>query len=296
MPVELAEIAGAALDGRIYTGGGFTPGGVARWFGAYDPTADAWVALRELPIAVHHMGFAAADGQVWLAGGYAGSGFATPWDGLAAYDPDSEEWTAKSPMPGGRAAHFLLAWDTKLAVVGGVGDATDRMWVYDIAADSWSDAPGPTPREHLGAAQVSGVLYVVAGRGFGRGIVGTLEAYDPDRGQWERLPDMPGVCGGCSAAATNDGRIHVTGGESSAGTHADHFVFDPLSGQWDTAADLPTARHGIAAVAVGERFFVIGGGRVPGLATSDIVEIWAPEPEAAFWKLIMPVAVRSGTD
>lgn len=291
IPVRIAEIAGAALDGSIYVGGGFTPPGasIGRWFGRYDTTDDAWTALADLPMAVHHPMMAAAAGRIWSAGGYTGGlNRASATRRLDAYDPATGAWTAMADMPGRRAAGFMVALDAggdgasspgaggALYVVGGVGDAEDRMWRYDIAAGTWTDLPGPTPREHLGAAASGGRLYVVAGRGFGRGIVGTLEAFDPASGAWTRLPAMPGACGGCTAAATADGRIHVTGGEGGGRTYADHFVFDPAAAAWHVGAPMPTARHGLASAAVGDRFYAIGGGLKEGLDYSTVVEWWAP--------------------
>jgi len=283
LPVPLAEIAGATLGQSIYTGGGFTPpgGSVGRWFGRYDTTDDAWAPLAELPVAVHHPMMAAADARVWLAGGYTGRlQVAEATRRLDAYDPATDAWTPMPDMPGRRAAGFLVALGQRLYVVGGIGDAPDRMWVFDIASNAWSDAPGPTPREHLGAAASGGRIYVVAGRGYGRGNVGLLEAFDPATGTWESLPDMPGVCGGCSAAATSDGRIHVTGGEGGGQTYGDHFVYDPASRAWHVAEPMPSTRHGIAAAAVGERFYVIGGGLQQGLDYSTLVEWWAPDDVA----------------
>lgn len=279
LPVPLAEIAGAAIGQAIYAGGGFTPpgGSVGAWFGRYDVTDDAWARLADLPVAVHHPMLAAADGRVWLAGGYRGAlNASTATRRLDAYDPGTDRWAAMPDMPGRRAAGFMVALGGRLFVVGGVGDAEDRMWVYDVAGGAWSDAPGPTKREHLGAAASGGKLYVAAGRGFGRGNSGLLEVFDPATGAWTRLADMPGVCGGCSAAATADGRIHVTGGEGGGRTYADHFVFDPAAGAWSVAEVMPTARHGIATAGVGERFYVIGGGLKQGLDYSTLVEWWAP--------------------
>lgn len=281
-PVEIAEIAAATLDGIIYTGGGFTPPGssIGTWFGRYDPTDDAWAERAELPQAVHHPQMAARAGRVWLAGGYSGQlNRAGASNQLHAYDPASDRWARMADMPGRRAAGFMVAQQDRMWVVGGVGDAEDRMWVYDLAADTWSDQPGPTPREHLGAAAWDGKIYVVAGRGFGRGIVGTLEAYDIAQETWTTLATMPGVCGGCSAAVTADGRIHVTGGEGNGRTYNDHYVYDIASNIWSVAAPMPTARHGIGAAAVGWRFYVIGGGRTQGLAYSDLVEWWAPDDD-----------------
>jgi hypothetical protein len=283
IPVEIAEIAAAALGESIYTGGGFTPpgGSIGRWFGRYEVAADRWTERAALPLGVHHPGMAAASGRIWLSGGYTGTlNTANASRQLHAYDPANDTWTRKTDMPGRRAAHGLAAISEELYAAGGIGDATDRLWIYDIASDTWRDVPGPMPREHLGVAASGGLLYVIAGRGFGRGNIGFLEAFDPATAAWSRLPDMPGGCGGCSAAATEDGQVHITGGEGGGKTYGEHAVFDPAEGSWHVAAPLPTTRHGIGAAAVGDRFYVIGGGRTQGLAYSNVVEWWSPDAAA----------------
>jgi len=280
LPVEIAEIAAASHGEFIYTGGGFTPpgAGIGVWFGRYDAENDRWARLADLPVAVHHFALAAADGRVWLSGGYTGQlSVSQATNRLDVYDPATGAWTRKADMPGRRGAHFMVALEGRLYVVSGVSDAPDQMWVYDIATDAWRTRPGaPTLREHLGAAASGGKVYAVAGRWQGRRL-GVIEAYDPRTETWETLAPMPGVCGGCSAAATADGRVHVTGGEAGGGqTFRDHYVYDPATDAWTIAASMPTARHGIGAAAVGERFYVIAGGRTAGLAYSDLVEWWEP--------------------
>jgi N-acetylneuraminic acid mutarotase len=281
LPVEIAEVAAASIEAFIYTGGGFTPPGgtIGRWFGRFDTENDRWERRADLPVAVHHPGLAAAGGKLWLSGGYTGQlNVNQATNRLDMYDPVTDTWARKADMPGRRAAHFLVALDAKLYAVGGVSDANASMWIYDLASSAWETRPGaPTLREHLGAAASGGKLYVVAGRWGGQRL-GVLEAYDPATGAWSTRAPMPGICGGCSAAATADGRIHVTGGEAGGGqTFNDHFVYDPETDTWIVAASMPTARHGIGAAAVGERFYVIAGGRTAGLAYSDLVEWWAPE-------------------
>jgi N-acetylneuraminic acid mutarotase len=278
LPVQIAEIAAAEMNGRIYTGGGFSSGPepVTRWFGVYDLSTDDWESVAALPEALHHFGMATAVDRIWLAGGYAATGLRNQSNRLYSYDPQMDAWKREPDMPGGRAAHTLIALDEALYVAGGTGDDTADMWVYDVASSTWTTEAGPIEREHLGGAASAGGVFVIAGRGFGRGIVGTLESFDPRAAAWTRLNDMPQGCGGCSAATTSDGRIHITGGEDANRTYAAHFVYDPATATWERAADMPTARHGVGAVAVGERFYVIGGGRQPGLDFSNIVEWWVP--------------------
>lgn len=304
LPVEIAEMAGAAIGPTIYTGGGFTPpaGSIGTWFGCLDTSDDspAWERLTDMPVAVHHPGMAAGDGRIWLAGGYSGAlTVSEATRTLFAYDPALDAWERKADLPGRRAAHFLVHEGGRLYAIGGTGDRTGSMFVYDIAADEWAEAPGPIPREHLGGAASGGLVYAIAGRGFGLGDRSAiLESYDPNTGEWTRLSDMPGACGGCTAAATADGRIHVTGGETfgmARATYRDHYVYDPAAGTWSVAAEMPTARHGLASAAVGDRFYAIGGGRIAGLAYSSLVEVWSPGGEPPSPSPTTPGTTTPGT-
>ena len=44
-------------------------------------------------------------------------------------------------LPGPRATHGMAAIEGRLYVVGGVGPASEQIWVYDPATDSWEAAP-----------------------------------------------------------------------------------------------------------------------------------------------------------
>jgi hypothetical protein len=285
MPLARSELNGAVLDDLLYAAGGIAQLGASPAFQVYDPDADSWRRLANLPEPRHHFGLAALDGRIYLSGGYralpfsADSARAEVW----AYDVARDRWFTRAALPSPRAAHAMVALGGRLYVVGGVGAEPETVFTYDPAADAWSRlaSPLPTLREHLTAVALDDRLYVVGGRWRGRGNLAALEILDPAAGTWSAGADMPTPRGGLSAAAL-DGRIHVTGGEDLATgeTFGAHEVYDPLSDQWTTEAALPTARHGLASGVVGGRWYVIGGGRQAGamtiLSLSDAVEVFRP--------------------
>jgi N-acetylneuraminic acid mutarotase len=136
----------------------------------------------------------------------------------------------------------------------------------------------PRPREHLAAAVVGGMVYVIGGRWNDTGNVADATLYDPAGDAWTELAFMPTARGGLTAA-TLEGRIHVTGGESFGGgsrTFEEHEVYDPATDAWTTLPPLPTSRHGLASQGVDGRLYVIAGGETPGLSVSGYVEVFAP--------------------
>ena len=162
------------------------------------------------------------------------------------------------------------------------GSLPDSIAIYDPGADHWRHgAPVPTRGDHLAAAVVGGKVFAVGGRpldpdrNFDR-----LETYDPESGTWSRAAPMPTARGGLAAVALGD-RIYTFGGETNHRVFGEHEVYDARSGGWSAAPPLPTPRHGLAAAVVGNRIYVIGGGPRPGLAQTDVVEIYTPSAEVA---------------
>jgi hypothetical protein len=198
LPEARTEVS-ATTDGRyVYLAGGFgPPGGEARataprtvW--RYDPQADAWTALTQLPEGVHHAAFQYHDGRLYLLGGFRETSF-DPVGNVRIYDLAAGDWREGAVMPTPRGAAGWAMLNGRIHVVGGnvataavaaglpgVSITADRSVnvheAYDPATDSWSRlAPMPTPRNHLGAAALDGRLHAVLGRADGNYVMTTHE-------------------------------------------------------------------------------------------------------------------------
>jgi non-specific serine/threonine protein kinase len=146
------------------------------------------------------------------------------------------------------------------------------MLVLDLRRLRWSTHPGPRPREHLAATALRGRVYAIGGRLAGLDTnLGTVQAFDPGRNRWSRLPDLPDPRGGTGAAAVA-GRVVSVGGESPPGTNRTVWALRPGERAWTALPDLPTPRHGLGVVALGGRVWAIAGGPEPGLTVSGAVE------------------------
>jgi hypothetical protein len=82
------------------------------------------------------------------------------------YDPKSDAWEERAPMPTPRSGHGGVLYRGKLFIMGGEG--TRRVFgqneAYDAQADSWqSFAVMPTPRHGMGAAVVGDAIHVAGG-------------------------------------------------------------------------------------------------------------------------------------
>lgn len=282
-----SELAGAALDGRIYAVGGIAQLGITPAMQVFDPARSEWQRLASVPEGRHHSSMAALSGRLILTGGFDSLPFGAEdtVDETWIYGPIRDAWAAGPPMPGRRAAHAVAVVADRLYVVGGIGDDPEKLYAFDPAAASWEVLATslPTLREHLTAATVDGRIHAIAGRWDGGVNRTDHEIYDIAGNSWSRAADLPTARSGLGAAVIR-GRIHVLGGEDlvAGKVFSEHEVFDPAEGAWRSESPLPTARHGLAVTMESENLYVIGGGEAAGALTilnlSDKVEIWSPSP------------------
>ncbi|MGB7036219.1 MAG: kelch repeat-containing protein, partial [Xanthobacteraceae bacterium] len=139
----------------------------------------------------------------------------TPVAAHEVYDPATNQWTEKSPMPLARDHMGVAVIDGKIHIVGGrTGGQTDNVGehdVYDPASDKWTKAaPMPTPRSGGAAVYYHGLLIYAGGEckkrdpnaGFGGGEdFDETEGYDPKTDTWRTLAKLPSARQAFGAAA-----------------------------------------------------------------------------------------------
>lgn len=288
MPTKRTEAAAAALDGKIYAVGGFEKPNlgnvmnfaITRSVEMYDPAMDRWTSKAPLPVGLHHVGIGVVQGRLYVIGGYAQSAFSV-WNPVAtvyAYDPDTDNWTERAPMPTARGALSVTGHDGKLYAIGGYDRKGNnaQVEVYDPVQNVWTTAaPLPTPRDHLATATVAGKIYAIGGRVDGdySHNLAVTERYDPATDRWVRVADLPTARSGITAAVVA-GSIYVIGGEGAAGTFNENEAYDPVGDTWQRMAPMPTARHGLGSAVIQGRIYVISGGPTPGGSFSDLNEVF----------------------
>lgn len=124
-PVGVHHVMAALLDGGIYMAGGrIDDESASSAFVRYDPAADRWTRLRDLPEGkVASLGVAAAGERIVVFGG------------------DDEE-----------------GWED------GGGSVSSTAWAYDPATEKWTRLPDMHVERHaFGAAATGGRVYAIAG-------------------------------------------------------------------------------------------------------------------------------------
>lgn len=151
MPTPRATLAFVALGGKLYAiGGGKNPGTGSPLVEIYDPATDTWTAGAGMPTARSALCGAVVGGEIYLVGG--ANGVSTPTPALystnEAYDPVSDSWTTRSPMPTARYAHTCAAASGKVYAIGGAAmvlaphPGVHTNEAFDPVVDDWT---GRTP-------------------------------------------------------------------------------------------------------------------------------------------------------
>ncbi|HJU16332.1 MAG TPA: kelch repeat-containing protein [Stellaceae bacterium] len=242
MPRPAHHIMIAPWQNKIYVFGGFVrPKTQAAWqpvsnAWVYDPASDAWKALAPMPTPRGAGQAVALGGKIYVIGGAhsnkpgdpgAPIGLGSPAQivvgTVEAYDPATNTWQTRAPMPTPRN-HFLAA------AVGG------KIYALDGRIGS---------------------CFVTKSAG-----IDIVEAYDPAANQWA-FAGRDLVPRGDVVGAAHDGRIYVAGGEGQDFARKYTFwlvdAFNPATHGWTRLPHMQVARHGFAAAFVGNRLHVVGG-------------------------------------
>lgn len=194
------------------------------------------------------------------------------------WEPASNKWTERAPMPTKRSGGAAAVLDGKIYVAGGRTRETGADFaVYNPKTDRWEKLPNvPTQRNHLGVVATAGKIWVVGGR-FGPSFISkqsdALEAYDPKTHTWSKMKSMPKPRGGINVVAAA-GCIHVFGGEgnsdSASGVWPDHDVYNPKTDSWTSLDPMPIPVHGVTGAAVIDGWIHLpGGGKRIGGSSGD---------------------------
>jgi N-acetylneuraminic acid mutarotase len=277
------------------------------------PPQGKWIRLAPLPQATDELLGAAINGKLYASQGQL-PGF-KPAGLVYEYDPASNAWTQKKPMPHPIHHSAVTVLNGKMYLFGGFDLPTagppgwnpvNDAWEYDPATDGWRGlASMPTKRGGAVAAVVGGKFYVIGGAGPMPGAsdpairprqpqesLGTVEEYDPATNQWRARAPMPTPCNHMGGEAVN-GKIYVIGGRLSGafiiglpGNINLVQAYDPTADSWMTKAPMPTARSGLNTASLNGIIFAAGGEVQTGqyLAAFRAFEAYDPASDT-WWQL-----------
>ena len=185
LPQARAEGVVASIGEKIYFVGGRVPTSAeAKHISEHADTSRAealdlhsgrWTRIADAPSARNSAAGAVLGNKLYVVGGRQmvaqADGRSRPVNvaTLEVYDPATDRWETRAPMPLAQGGLAAAAHDGKLYVFGGEqfvpqAKVFGESWVYDPALDRWSALPAmATPRHGHGAAVVGKRIYLMGG-------------------------------------------------------------------------------------------------------------------------------------
>jgi len=264
LPVASGLVGAVTVERKIYA----LVGETSQFF-VFDVDQNKWTELARIPVDANtgSFGMVALEGKIYVVRGSGNYPSGIYW--TYCYDPQTNSWTEKSPIPYHRTIESLAELNGKLYAIGGSDPSlggrieTSRVDMYDPTTDTWTlnaISSMSKPRTHLEPETpvLDGKIYVIGGWD-GYSTLSAVERFDPSTNSWETLTPMPTARYGFATAVVS-GKIYCIGGDSGgAGGNPKtaNEVFDGSS--WVSKKSMPTARSNLAAAAVDNKIYAIGG-------------------------------------
>ena len=207
-PIPRFEGPSAVVNGKLYTFAGFE-----RYRNAdhvlvatsqvhvYDPAADRWTRLADMPVAITHLNPAVDGTAIWFAGGFQGNHPGPASNAVWKYDTVTNRWSAGPPLPAARGGGGLVRVGRTLHYIGGYFGALQEPsspdhWALGLdGSETWEKrAPMPVSRGHFGVVALDHKIYVIGGSlTHHPNTLDTalVDVYDARSDTWTALSSLP---------------------------------------------------------------------------------------------------------
>jgi hypothetical protein len=280
MPTARGGLGVAVVNDQIYAIGGSnndTQLGVTE---EYNPVTDTWTAKTPMPTPRSGFAIAVYQNKIYCIGGTTGDSdnFVSGFTGVTeVYDPATDTWKTKAPMPTPRADLCAGVINDSIYCIGG-----KKYWgfdpyyselniteVYNPTNNTWTTISDmPIPVFGCSSVVLNGKIYVIGGsRHFQLGPelspVSSNQVYDPENDTWSTGNHLPLAEGYGAAAATNGvtapKRIYFVGGSNETNYSPFPYAYDSALGVWSAGALIPTPRVYLGLAVVDDVLYAIGG-------------------------------------
>ncbi len=276
-------------DGNIYAIGGYSYALNPSYVVAneeYNPTTDTWTTRSSMPVAISGPATVGANnGKIYVFGGGVNDPTTNYLTNIVQeYDPSTDAWTMRTPIPTKRQTAAVLGNDGKIYVIGGATTTgtitpTNVVEAYDPTTDTWTTrAPMPTAREDLALAVTpTGKIYAIGGTADNINALNIVEEYDIATNTWTTRTPMPTARWGLRTLTAENGKLYAIGGlDAHSGCCSDYSTveeYNPIADSWATSDNmlLQLVAPG-ATLGTNGKIYVMGGSNSYGIQQTNIVQ------------------------
>jgi N-acetylneuraminic acid mutarotase len=266
MPTARSDFAIAVFQNKIYVIGGTNGSGIAEGESlptgvteVYDPITDTWETKTPMATPRQELEANVVSDKIYLIGGvrYAGGFVHLEFDENDVYDPATDSWTTKAPLPTAVWGYSSAVVDNKIYLIGGGNKTLDGTFpvtlnqIYTPATNTWNLAK------------------------------------DVPKGLWH-------AAAGATTDVLAPKRIYVLGGSYSEAAYNLTQTYDPETDAWTTGTPMPTSRWSLGVAVIDDELYAIGG-KTEGGDFSTVNEKYTPSgyiPEFPSW-IILPILIMA---
>lgn len=235
IPMAIHHAGLIGLNDKLYLIGGYDdigkmlraePDIASTW--VYDPAADSWSSIADMPAPRAAQGVVALDGKIYAVAG-TGTGAQDIW----IYDPATDTWddSPRAQLSIKREHVSAYVVDGKIYVVGGRWANVNiaSVEIYDPATDTWTNgAEMPHAASGYMGAVLNDQIHVFGGEQLlDECIVAAHQVYDPSADSWSLLSN-PTINRHGGAGAAVDGKWYIVGGSMEVGVRADVSITEKM--------------------------------------------------------------------
>lgn len=270
MPTARHHLGFVECKGLLYAVGGYNADGM-KTVEAYDPKTNTWTTKASMSNGRGWLVVAVVSDKIYAIGGITGGSL----DGISyltaneMYDPTSDTWTLKAPIPMNEPAfnsvlgnQFMAGASVngKIYVVAGDSDAEVPTFIYDPVTNTW-DSDGKS------IAKFSNSPYSTCGTSNSLFVLETsyFLKYSPSTDEWFSLSVLSTPRQEASLSSL-DGKIYSAGGLNITNSMPTIWEstgsvdrYDPSSNSWTNIGQLVEKRYSLASLIFEGKLYAVGG-------------------------------------
>ncbi len=255
-----------AIGKKIYVAGGSNDTSILASTQIYDTATNAWSKGKPMLTPRCAGASAVVNNVLYTIGGDTGNNGSTSQSSVVeAYNPTTNEWSTKKPIPIATGIDNLVAVadGDMIYVIGGYVRNEGRLktvYAYNTAENKWTKVASMKVGKSYPAAGLIGTTIVAAGGLEGGGVTNDNEGYNISKKTWTELRAVPtGRQAGCYEAY--DGNLYYAGGAILNGQPLELLdAYTLKTNSWTPQlAHMPHGTINPGSASVGGRLYCFGG-------------------------------------